>query len=93
MGNVDVLIIFQGPTEYIPLSWYPRKTETEKVGPTGNDAIVHAYGTLQVIDDRAWLREFIEKLTNRHEAECGDPWDVTDVPSDFIEKQPILRQG
>jgi transcriptional regulator len=42
---------------------------------------------LRVIDDGAWLRGFVEKLTNRHEAGRRDPWQVTDAPSDFIEKQ------
>lgn len=55
--------------------------------PTWNYAVVHAHGTLRVIDDRAWLRAFVEELTNRHEAERRDPWKVTDAPSDYIDRQ------
>ena len=44
-------------------------------------------GPLRVIDDRDWLRDFVEKLTNRHEAGRRDPWKVTDAPADFIDKQ------
>jgi transcriptional regulator len=85
--DVEALAIFQGPGTYISPSWYPTKRETAKVVPTWNYAVVHAHGPLRVIDDRAWLREFVERLTTRHEAERRDPWKVTDAPSDFIEKQ------
>jgi transcriptional regulator len=85
--DVEVLAIFQGPGTYISPSWYPTKKETAKVVPTWNYAVVHAHGALRVIDDHAWLRGFVEKLTNRHEAARRDPWKVTDAPADFIEKQ------
>jgi transcriptional regulator len=85
--DVGALVIFQGPSEYISPSWYPSKRETAKVVPTWNYAVVHAHGPLQVIDDRAWLRGFVERLTNRHEAGHREPWKVTDAPSHFIEKQ------
>ena len=55
--------------------------------PTWNYAGVHAHGTLRFIDDRAWLRAFVEQLTNRHEAGRPDPWKVTDAPPDYIERQ------
>ncbi|OLC00430.1 MAG: transcriptional regulator [Candidatus Rokubacteria bacterium 13_1_40CM_68_15] len=85
--DVEALAIFQGPGTYISPSWYPTKRETAKVVPTWNYAVVHAYGAVRFIDDRAWLREFVEKLTNRHEAERRDRWKVTDAPPDYIEKQ------
>jgi transcriptional regulator len=85
--DVEALAIFQGPSRYISPSWYPSKGETGKVVPTWNYAVVHAYGALRVIDDRAWLRAFVERLTHRHEAERRNPWKVADAPSDFIEKQ------
>ena len=44
-------------------------------------------GALRVIDDRDWLRAFVEQLTNRHEAGRREPWKVTDAPADFIDKQ------
>ena len=53
--------------------------------PTWNYAVVHASGPLRVIDDRAWVRRFVEQLTNRHEAPRSDPWKVTDAPADFID--------
>jgi transcriptional regulator len=57
------------------------------VVPTWNYAVVHAHGPLRFIEDQAWLRSFVEALTNRHEAGRPDPWQVSDAPSDFIDKQ------
>lgn len=84
--DVETLVIFQGPSAYISPSWYPSKGEHGRVVPTWNYAIVHAYGSLRAIEDRVWLRSFIEKLTNRHEAGRDNRWQVTDAPPDYIEK-------
>jgi transcriptional regulator len=81
------LVIFQGPDTYVSPSWYPTKTETGKVVPTRNYAVVHAHGTVRFIDDRTWLRAFVEKLTHRHESPRRQPWKITDAPSDYIESQ------
>jgi transcriptional regulator len=81
----EVLVIFQGPSAYISPAWYPTKAETGKVVPTWNYAVVHAHGRLRVIDDRAWLRAFVERLTARHEAARPEPWHVTDAPADYID--------
>ena len=83
--QVDALAIFQGPHAYISPAWYATKKEHGKVVPTWNYVVVHAQGPLRVIDDRAWLRQFVEKLTNRYEAPRSDPWHVTDAPADFID--------
>ena len=85
--DVEALAIFQGPGTYISPSWYRTKIETAKVVPTWNYAVVHVHGALRFIDDAAWLRGFVEKLTNRHEAERRDRWKVTDAPPDYIERQ------
>ena len=52
---MDVLAVFQGPDACISPSWYATQQETEKVVPTWNYAVVHAYDTLRVIDDAAWV--------------------------------------
>jgi transcriptional regulator len=90
--DVEALAVFHGPQHYITPSYYATKPATGKVVPTWNYATVHAYGTLRVIDDAAWLRSFVEQLTDRHEAEharaTGDaPWHVGDAPESFLEKQ------
>jgi transcriptional regulator len=83
--EVDALVIFQGPGGYISPGWYPTKGETGKVVPTWNYAVVHAHGTPRFIDDRAWLRDFVTRLTDRHEAARSEPWRVTDAPADYID--------
>ncbi len=85
--EADSLAIFRGPDAYISPSWYATKQTTGQVVPTWNYAVVHAHGSLRVIEDRAWLRELVERLTNHHEANRPQPWKVTDAPDDFITQQ------
>jgi transcriptional regulator len=85
--DLAALVIFQGPDTYVSPSWYPTKADTGKVVPTWNYAVVHAHGTVRFIDDRVWLRGFVEMLTNRHEAPRREPWKITDAPPDYIERQ------
>ncbi|MDQ3270774.1 MAG: FMN-binding negative transcriptional regulator [Pseudomonadota bacterium] len=83
--QVDALAIFLGAHAYVSPAWYATKKEHGKVVPTWNYAVVHAHGPLRVIDDRAWLRQFVERLTQRYEAPRTDPWKVSDAPSDFVD--------
>jgi transcriptional regulator len=46
---------------------------------------VHLTGRARVIEDRAWLRTAVERLTDRHEAAFPDRWRVDDAPGDYIE--------
>jgi transcriptional regulator len=82
----DVLAVFQGPDAYISPSWYATKWETGKVVPTWNYAAVHAYGTLHVIDNAAWVKSQLEALTANHEAAFAEPWAISDAPGDFSDK-------
>jgi transcriptional regulator len=84
--DVEALAVFQGPQGYISPSWYQTKRETGKVVPTYNYIVVHAYGPMRIIEDRAWLRGLVERLTNRYEAGRAEPWKVTDAPADFVEQ-------
>ncbi|MGZ5031013.1 MAG: FMN-binding negative transcriptional regulator [Methylobacter sp.] len=88
VSEVEVLAVFQGPDAYISPSWYATKHETGKVVPTWNYAAVHAYGTLRVIDDAAWVWAQLEALTARasHEAAFERPWALADAPTDFTDK-------
>jgi len=84
---IEALAIFQGPQRYVTPSWYPTKAETGKVVPTWNYVVVHAYGPIRVIDDPAWLRAHVERLTDRHEADRERPWQVSDAPEDYVAAQ------
>ena len=85
--DVQALVIFQGAQAYITPSWYETKKETGKVVPTYNYIVVHARGSLRIIEDPVWLRALVGRLTNQFEARRTAPWQVTDAPSDFIEQQ------
>jgi transcriptional regulator len=86
MDGAEVLVIFRGPDGYISPNWYPSKQETHREVPTWNYAVVHVHGRLRVIDDATWLRQLLERLTDRHEAGLPAPWHVSDAPEDHIEK-------
>jgi transcriptional regulator len=82
---VEALAIFQGAAGYITPAWYGTKRETGKVVPTWNYVVVHAHGPLRIIEDTAWLRGLVERLTERFEAERQHPWKVSDAPEDYVE--------
>lgn len=77
----EVLTIFQGPHAYISPTWY----QTSPAVPTWNYASVHAYGDVRVIDDPDWLRDLLQRLSQRHEArEPAPPWQMLDQPAPFL---------
>jgi transcriptional regulator len=82
----SVLVVFQGPQAYVSPSWYPAKAEHGKVVPTWNYVMVQARGRLRAIDDAAWLRRLVTRLTERHEATLPAPWSVDDAPADYVDK-------
>jgi transcriptional regulator len=88
-AGAPALAIFHGPQAYITPNWYPSKREHGKVVPTWNYTMVQARGTLRAIEDAAWLRALVGRLTTRHEANLPQPWAVGDAPDDFI--QQMLR--
>lgn len=87
LPDVEALAVFQGPRAYITPSWYRTKLETGKVVPTYNYAVVHARGPLRIVDDPAWLRALVERLTRMHESSRPQPWQVSDAPEEFVASQ------
>lgn len=85
--DTQALVIFQGPSRYITPSWYATKRETGKVVPTYNYMVVHAHGTLRAIDDPAWVRSLVERLTDHFESGRSAPWAVSDAPDEFVTQQ------
>jgi len=83
----EILAVFQDPGRYITPSWYATKTESKRVVPTWNYIAVHAYGEAVAIHDPAWLRTFLERLTDQHEATRPMPWALSDAPDDYLTKQ------
>jgi len=84
--GVETMVIFQGPHAYITPAWYAEKELSGEEVPTFDYAVVHAHGKLKVIEEPAWLLDFLTRLTNRHEADQPQPWQVGDAPPAFIDK-------
>ena len=85
-GGLAVLAIFQGAQAYISPNWYASKAETHRAVPTWNYAIVHAHATLRAVDDAAWLRTLLTDLTATHEAAQPQPWQLSDAPTDYLDR-------
>jgi transcriptional regulator len=79
------LCIVGGPEAYVSPSWYPSKAEHDRVVPTWNYLAVHLSGPMRVHHDPEWLRDIVTRLTDRHEHQRPDPWQLSDAPEDFVE--------
>lgn len=77
---------FQGPQAYITPGWCPGKAEHGKVVPTWNYVVAHAHGVARAIDDRDWMLDMLNRLTDDNEARQLVPWSVGDAPRSFIGK-------
>jgi transcriptional regulator len=87
LARHEALAIFSGPDHYVSPAWYPSKREHGKVVPTWNYVVVHAHGTVSVVEDPAWLLENVRALTEVHEKSHGTGWKVADAPPEFIANQ------
>jgi transcriptional regulator len=81
------LAVFMGPDAYISPSWYPSKQEHGKAVPTWNYVAICARGRIEVVTDRDALLAHVTELSQHHEAAFREPWQVSDAPDDYIEKQ------
>jgi transcriptional regulator len=77
----EALAIFQGPHAYISPSWYTAGPAV----PTWNYAAVHAYGKVRTIADPEWLRDFVRRLSERHEAREPAPWSIEGLPEAYVQ--------
>jgi transcriptional regulator len=53
--------------------------------PTWNYVDVHAYGRVQLIEDNAWLRRLLRRLSDRHEAANPARWRMQDLPETYLD--------
>ncbi len=79
------VLVFHGPQAYVTPSWYPGKTAHGEVVPTWDYAVVHAHGVARAIEDPAWLRAMLDRLTDDQESPRSKPWQVADAPAAYIE--------
>jgi transcriptional regulator len=84
--SVPSVVVFQGAESYITPSWYPSKHAHGKAVPTWNYVVVHAHGLPNIVQDKTWLLNHLNQLTDRQEANQALPWKVSDAPPDFIDQ-------
>ena len=84
--QVEALAVFQGPHGYVSPTWYPSKqSNSGKVVPTWNYAIVQARGTLRFVDEPGWLLRHVTAQTDAREGRREERWRVSDAPAEFID--------
>lgn len=74
LAGQRALAIFAGPHAYISPSWY----EAENVVPTWNYVAVHAYGTVQIVEDRDQLWDIVQRSVAVYERSMPQPWAMND---------------
>ena len=85
--GAEALAIVHGPQAYISPAWYESKARHGRVVPTWNYQTVHLTGPVTFHQDTDWLRQFVTRLTRRHEDGRQHPWAVTDAPPEYIDGQ------
>lgn len=83
----EAVVIVQGPDGYISPSWYVSKREHARVVPTWDYVVLQVFGELRIHDDVQFVRNVVERLTERFESGSAEPWQVSDAPADYIERQ------
>jgi transcriptional regulator len=66
----EAMAIFSGPHAYVSPSWY----EEDGTVPTWNYAVVHAYGTFQLVEERGGLLDILLRTVATYESPRPEPW-------------------
>jgi len=69
LGDRELLVIFEGPYGYISPGWYG----VSPAVPTWNFAVVHAYGTPEILSDEENLA-VLERLVDHFEKPLPEPF-------------------
>lgn len=80
-----VLALFAPVDGYVSPAWYPSKQEHGRVVPTWNYVSIAVHGTLRAVEDAAWLRSLVGRLTDVHEQRVGSDWSIDDPPDGFVD--------
>jgi len=86
-AGAESVAIFAGPQAYVSPGFYATKAETGKVVPTWNYEVLAVHGRLEVYDDAEWVLDLVTRLTERHEADRAQPWQVSDAPESYTRAQ------
>lgn len=82
LAGTTCLAIFHGPHAYISPAWYLERD----VVPTWNYTVVHAYGTLRLLDDAAAIRNLLEDSVAWYESSRTDPWSTRAPAAEFLDR-------
>jgi transcriptional regulator len=77
----EALTIFSGPHAYVSPAWY----EEGGTVPTWNYAVVHAYGTFRIVEDRDGLLDILRRSVLTYESPRTEPW-VFDESGPHVER-------
>jgi transcriptional regulator len=55
--------------------------------------VVHAHGTLRIVDDEKFVRGVVARLTRRHEAAEPKPWKMGDAPREYLDRMLTMIVG
>jgi transcriptional regulator len=70
LAGQTALAVFSGPHAYVSPTWY----EAEQVVPTWNYVAVHAYGRIQILEDRDALLQIVRDSVRFYEQGMPRPW-------------------
>lgn len=86
-GDGRAAALFREAAHYVSPTWYATKRVNGRVVPTYDYIAVEARGNVRFIEDTAWLREFVARLTVSQEAKVGANWTIDEAPADYMESQ------
>jgi transcriptional regulator len=72
-------VLFSGPRAYISPTWY----EAEQAVPTWNSTAVHAYGRVEVVEEKGALLDIVQRSVQVYERPMPRPWSF-DPSSTFV---------
>jgi transcriptional regulator len=77
LANHETLVVFPGPHSYVSPTLYAESLSV----PTWNYIAVHAYGTLELVEDEIGKKDLLEGLINANEPAYTEQW--RDLPEGF----------
>lgn len=84
----EVLVIFQGPHDYVSPSWYLHDAPGNV--PTWNYAVVHAYGLPRLIEDPQELYDLLQRSVERFETPFEQPWKLHEADEYWQKMKTIV---
>jgi transcriptional regulator len=68
----EALVLFHGPHAYVSPAWY----ESNHVVPTWNYVAVHAYCSMEVLEDASSIRSIVEESVQHYESSREERWEL-----------------